>query len=45
MVNLSRVTMTEYVAFIKEKLFIEPSPFILEKILGNLHFFLSDFVE
>jgi aminopeptidase N len=45
MVNLSLIPIIDYVGFVKEKLFLEPSTFILEKILESLLFFLDKFID
>jgi Gpi18-like mannosyltransferase len=44
MVNLSYVPILDYIALIEDKLFSEPSNFILEKILENLYSCLEEFI-
>jgi hypothetical protein len=45
MVNLSIIPIIDYASFIKEKLFLEPSTLILDKILDSLFFFLDKFID
>mgnify|MGYP003474277839 CR=1 FL=1 len=45
MVNLSMIPIADYVSLIENKLFIEPSYVILDKILNNLSVYLDSYVR
>lgn len=45
MVNLSMIPVADYVALIENKLFIDQSYVILDKILNNLSVYLDNYVR